>query len=175
MWAKQPDHSLDGEIIWAHRNGRWLVQWFMLALQIKHWTMHCEFSDTAPSGWKRTWTVALSGFWEIHSWGGLKIAVKWCHQPSLLTSHAILSMKFCISPNGVFVWIRKRHLLCKGTRGHSLWGRARSGFQTYSDLGTLWRKQPAWHPSAAALRKFPILLFLLLKNMHNMKFTASDM
>lgn len=175
MWAKPPDHSVDGEIIELIVMDRWLAQWFMLALQIKHSTMHCGFSDTAPSGWKRTRTVALSGYWGIHSRGVLKTAVKWCHQPSLLTSHAILPTKFCISPDGVFVWIRKRHLLCKGTRGHSLWGRAWSGFQTYSDLGTLWRKQPAWHPSAAALTKFPILLFLLLKNMPNMKFTASDM
>lgn len=136
-----------------------LVQWFMLALQIKHWTMCCEFSDTAPSGQKRMHAMVLSKYWEMLSQRVLKTALKWCHQPSLLTSHTILSMEFCISPSGISVWTRKRHLLFKGPRGHTLRGRAPSGSQTRPNLGTLWRKQPACPPSAAALMKFPVLVF----------------
>ena len=80
-------------------------------------------------------TVALCGCWEVHSWGVLKILIKWCHQPSLLTSHAILSMKFCFSPYGDCVLTRTRHPLCKGTKDHSLYGRAWPGFQTCLILG----------------------------------------
>lgn len=49
----------------------------MLALQIKHSMMRCEFADIAPSGWERVRAVALPKRLETHSEGvSLRIVVK---------------------------------------------------------------------------------------------------
>lgn len=142
-----------------------LVQWFMLASQIKHSTMHCEFF----------WDSTLRMGEDVYCGMGQLLRAQWrsifenCSQVRPLTKLAyVLRHLVCEALHSPKWWIRRKHLVGQNTA----WIEAMPPSQS----GHLTKETSCMASNCSSPDEVPdsFVLFLLQSNIHNLKFTTGD-